>query len=177
MKCQAIKRNGKPCRQCGTHVLQGFCHYHKKLRPSHNVDYDKPYVDTPENPDYKSPPKPTQPTNENTDDIPIPTECFDSLLPKQTPPPPKRPPTPTKDLDAWDNIWKEAESLGYKLTSTRAKNIWGWDTLHYRPITHRLYFKCGKGKKSQPVLHLEYINEITNEIVKDKYHIFKRPIV
>lgn len=37
-RCQAIKKNGNPCRQCGKPqqnggpIIKGYCNYHKELR-------------------------------------------------------------------------------------------------------------------------------------------------
>lgn len=39
--CQATKKNGKPCRQCGKPnqmggpIIDGYCNFHKYLRETH----------------------------------------------------------------------------------------------------------------------------------------------
>jgi len=42
-RCQAIKKNGRPCRQVnrpnqgGGEIINGYCHYHKHLRKEDKV--------------------------------------------------------------------------------------------------------------------------------------------
>ena len=49
--CQAIKKNGRPCRQCGKEnqsggpIIYGYCKYHKHLRKK-DADNDPDLITT-----------------------------------------------------------------------------------------------------------------------------------
>ena len=159
-RCQAIKRNGKPCKQQGDNVIDCYCQYHHKFRIKQPEPPKKIMIDASTQTDLIEPPKPIEP--------PITIEPVEPIEPKQDEPiEPKQdePIEPKQDEPIEPVEPKQDEPV--KLTTKDKKELtklliedcggWIWDSQEYRwkkelqGYRLRVYAKCFSNNQLKPV--------------------------
>jgi len=142
-RCQAIKMNGKQCRQCGDHIVLGFCNYHKNLRIE-PIDKELFQLEPIES-------KPIKETNEYKDTY---FDPFEEYRPKGFDKLPKH-----------KQISIEAQHLDLRMTSKRAYTSFDRNVVLRTDDIVSYRFKIFKKSSPQLIIHYKQTTKLDKRLV------------